>query len=234
MKHLILLLMALSMTSLAYADDKGGKDKDDDKGYEVKKSKSKDKYEDEDNGKDKDKHGTKALLARIEALEAALGYLGDTSNEVSGGSYLITSRGSQFFINNVAPVQGSGHSLGQVIYHFYGDGTGSTFVLSCEGRRFIDMDFNNEDTSIMESATFCQTQDVPFTYMQDGDQLSIQFAAFPAPLNYFVSDDGSMLVAANGGGSIIAPCVGDNAPDGCTVTVSTVVVNQGMRIGDSE
>lgn len=174
--------------------------------------------------------GTKALMKRIELLEAAVASLGATGGSVSGGSYLMVSESNHLWAGNEFPGHGVALSLGKVVYDFYADGTGLTQVLSCDGNRLHDPDFNNTEAAHFEPVAGCQTQDLAFTYVQDGNELYVQFSTFPFPIEYIVSENGNMFVGGNVYSNLDVPC----EDPACTLSTAGTIVNRAMRIGPSE
>lgn len=174
--------------------------------------------------------GTKVLMDRIAALEAAVANLGEAGGGVAGNSYLMVSQTNHLWAGNEFPGHGVAFAVGRIVYDFYTDGTGASQVLSCGGNRVHDQDFNNTDTAYITEAPGCQAENLTFTYVQVGNELNIQFDVFPFPIEYIVSNDGSLFVSANVYNFPAVPCEDSD----CTLSTAGARVNWAMKIGMSE
>ncbi|MDT8399327.1 MAG: hypothetical protein RQ899_11995 [Pseudomonadales bacterium] len=175
------------------------------------------------------------LLERITALETQLVQRSGTEKNpsVAGGAYLVRTQIDALWALNAVAAQGVIFSGGLTIFEFNGDGTGQSKVLSCDGNRLHDEDFQPAEGTapapgFIVQVRGCQQVDVPMTYVQNGNDLTISFPNFSA--NWLTSDDGSLITSLSVSRNAAAPC----DEGSCTLQNGTRVVTLGFRVWDLE
>lgn len=147
--------------------------------------------------------GTKELLTRIEALEAAVGALGGTDNKVTGATYRMNSLGGG--LAAFLPFPGNFHLLfgGSHDVTFNSDGTGTWVVLFCYNEQLSEIANDPPDLKSIPCGTFAANG---FTYSQAGSDLAVTDVTTNNTITLTVSTDGSALVSADlnsqGGGGV--------------------------------
>ena len=162
-------------------------------GKDEKSSKQSTKSSKEENSKSS--VGTKELLARIEALEAAVAGLGGTDNSVGGHEYRILNFGSG--IAAFIPFEGQFH----LVFHsdrylqFNTDGTGNRVTQFCDNQQLTVIAPN--PPSLAPAGPGCTSVvDGAFTWAQSGNDVEISSGG-PNPLLMTVSASGDTII---GGG----------------------------------
>lgn len=146
--------------------------------------------------------GTKALLQRIEALEAIVADLvdGGSTPDVSGKTYHTYS-----YIENLAafnpPVSGQFSTMAVLAreLNFHANGTGEWIVRECMNNQLIDI--ASGQPFILSTPQGCTGPQLApdFTWVQSGNMVELTFPQFPAPVFLSVSNDGNTIARASGG-----------------------------------
>ena len=162
--------------------------------------------------------GTKELLERIEALEAAVENLGGGTSDVSDRTYHTYT-----FVHNIGALTNgpTGHMaiVGSIVREmsFHGDGTGFWAIASCESNQLSA--FNANPPSIGPVTCAALGSGVAFTWTQAGNEVELTLPGLI--LSGSVSSDGSIITLMTGGVTTLP-----------TITVAGGALTVGVLVDD--
>lgn len=136
--------------------------------------------------------GTKELLARIEALESAVG-LNPNAGSVVGSTYRSRVLFDTTTIVNDLPinVEINGQVAESRIWTFEENGVGTVLTPNvCEAQRLITVN----DTQLTIEDNSCIVLSASFTYSQTGNEVTVEFFNNPRSLDMTVSNDGETFI----------------------------------------